>query len=85
MYIYYVVIIFLNYREMQRKGADSITEIVEVDLPPKLLDETINSESDNAHIENEDAFAEEVIHQALNAIVRRSEAMKDDVRFPLFL
>ncbi|XP_011504440.1 PREDICTED: uncharacterized protein LOC105367430 [Ceratosolen solmsi marchali] len=68
----------VNFREIQRKGADSITEIVEVDLPSKLLDDRINSENNKIHIENEDAFAEAVIHQALNAIVRQSEAIKDD-------
>ena len=63
---------------MQRKGADEIAEIVEIDVPSRSLEvatnEEGNEEGNEVHIENEEAFAQQIVQQALEAIAGSAKA-----------
>lgn len=64
---------------MQRKGADEIAEIVEIDLPSRSLDDPTNDEGNNVQLDNEEAFAKAVVDQALEAITSSAKANKNKV------
>ncbi|XP_032456563.1 uncharacterized protein LOC100122676 [Nasonia vitripennis] len=64
-------------RQMQRKGADEIAEIVEIDLPSRSLDDATNDEGNNVQLYNEEAFVKAVVDQALEAITSSAQANKN--------
>ncbi|XP_023246056.1 uncharacterized protein LOC106642046 [Copidosoma floridanum] len=72
-------------RNIQRKGADPIAEIVEIDSPSRSLDDTISDEGNNVQLDNEEDFAEAIVQKAFEAITSRtkkdkSERLTEDTR-----
>ncbi|XP_058808717.1 uncharacterized protein LOC131674216 [Phymastichus coffea] len=65
-------------RQMQRKGADQIAEIVEIDLPLRSVNDTTNDKGNDVQIQNEDDFAKAIVRHTFEAITK-SEQIKSQL------
>lgn len=78
------MMMMMNFRRLQRKGADQIAEILEIDVPSRSLDDATNDEGNDVHAENEEAIAQQIVEKTIDAIVGHKQTKKNRVSLSNF-